>query len=195
MKTTLILQIAVPCALVAGALAQAPPVLPGGSYPATAAEVGMLPDQKRAEADASRLQEGVRNPFATRTDKSPSGPVAKDTQSEEARIRAALDKFTVNGFAQSPDGSLTAQLESIILKEGELLPRVIEGQVDDLRVTKITAKLVEFTWVGDEDADNARQVTKAVDMSPKVAVMLPAPTGAKGQLTTMKSGLPPELEP
>ena len=184
MKSTLLINLAVPCVLAAAALAQAP-VLPGGAAAKTAEEVGILPEQKRATADASRLEPETRNPFVTLTDPTP-GPSKKDTQSEEARIRNVLEKFLVNGIAKGPDGKFTGQMQGgIILKEGELLPRVIEGQVDDLRVTKINPKLVEITWVADEDADKPRKITMAVDMSPTIAVMLPSPDG-RGELTTMR---------
>ncbi len=175
-----------PALLSAPAFAQAPALL-AGEAAETAAEVGVLPEQKEKMVQQYTLTDEERNPFAART-KGSRGKVAVDTQSEESRIRSALETFAVSGISKG-GGGFKAQLGSIILSEGELIPRVIPGQTDELRVTKITPKFVEITWVGDEEAVAPRQVTMSVDLEPRVAVMLPGASaggGAKGQLVYLE---------
>ena len=182
MKLKSILITIAPAALSAQVFAQAPAIL-AGSTAATAAEVGVLPEQKEKMIQQYTLTDEENNPFAVRT-KGAKGKVAVDTQSEESRIRAALEAFAVSGISKGGTG-FKAQLGSIILSEGETIPRIIPGQTDELRVTKITPKFVEVTWVGDEEAAAPRQVTLPVDLEPRVAVMLPGAStggGAKGQL-------------
>ena len=186
MKFKSILLTIAPAALSAGAFAQAPALLIGEAAE-TAAEVGVLPEQKEKMIQQYTLTDEEHNPFAVRT-KGVKGKVAVDTQSEESRIRSALESFAISGISKGGSG-FKAQLGSIILSEGELIPRIIPGQTDELRVTKITPKFVEVTWVGDEEAAAPRQVTLPVDLEPRVAVMLPGANtggGAKGQLVYLE---------
>ena len=53
------------------------------------------------------------------------------------------------------------------------MPRLIPGQSDDLRVTKITPELVEITWVADEEAAKPRKITLEIELEPRVGVLLP----------------------
>ena len=174
MKTTPILNLLVSASLLAGASAQLP-----DTVASSAEEVGLLPAQKSAEAAASRVVPDTRNPFASRT-KSTGGPVVADQQTEESRIRAVLEKFIVNGTAKADGGGYSAQAKGLILREGELLPHLLKDQVDDLRVTKVTPRLVEITWVGDEDATQPRQISLPIDMTATVAVVLPTPEKGSG---------------
>lgn len=158
--------------------AQVAPTLLPAEAPATAAEVGVLPSQKEQMVQKYLVDSEERNPFATRT-KGSAGKIAVDTQSEESRIRSVLESLSVSGISKGGSG-YKAQLGSIILSEGELIPRLIPGQADDLRVTRITPKLVEITWVADEEALSPRQISLPVDLEPKVAVMLPTASSASG---------------
>jgi len=137
--------------------------------------IGVLPHEKESMIKAFVLRQEERNPFADRT-KGEKGQPAEDSQSEDSRIRLALESFSVSGIARGQDG-YKAQLGGIILSEGNLIPRLIPGQSDDLRVTKITPELVEITWVADEEADKPRKITLEIDLDPRVGVLLP--TAAK----------------
>jgi hypothetical protein len=183
MYTKLILTLGLSTALLSGAAGQEA----RGKQAAAAEDIGVLPDQKTAMALKSTVDPEARNPFAARTiDEGLT--IVQDTRSEEGRIRAVLDGFIVNGIAKSSNGGYSAQLESIILKEGQLLPRLLKDQVDQLRVTKITDRLVEITWVGDEDAEKPRQVAMKVDMTPTVEVVLPQPKGVPATTVAVGSG-------
>ncbi len=182
-----------------GASAEEPDIAVSGSGAESAAEVGILPAQKEEMTQKYLMDAQERNPFAKRI-KVENTETEVDTQSEEARIRAALETFVVSGIAKGGDG-YKVQLGSIILSEGEIIPRLIPGQSDDLRVSKITPERVEITWVADEEADLPRQVSLAVDLTAKVGVLLPtgqasapaAPAaGAGGQQFVFQSEEDPE---
>ena len=117
------------------------------------------------------LKQAERNPFADRA-KGEKGIPEQDSQSEDSRIRQALESFSVSGIARGENG-YKAQLGSMILSEGKLVPRLIPGQSDDLRVTKITPELVEITWVADEEAAKPRKITLEIELEPRVGVLLP----------------------
>ena len=134
-------------------------------------EPGVLPNEKEQMLKGFVLKQAERNPFADRA-KGEKGIPADDSQSEDSRIRMALESFSVSGIARGNNG-YKAQLGSMILSEGKLVPRLIPGQSDDLRVTKITPELVEITWVADEEAAKPRKITLEIELEPKVGVLLP----------------------
>ena len=134
-------------------------------------EAGVLPNEKEQMLKGFVLKQAERNPFADRA-KGEKGIPADDSQSEDSRIRMALESFSVSGIAKGNNG-YKAQLGSMILSEGKLVPRLIPGQSDDLRVTKITPELVEITWVADEEAAKPRKITLEIELEPKVGVLLP----------------------
>ena len=134
-------------------------------------EPGVLPNEKEQMLKGFVLKPAERNPFADRA-KGEKGIPADDSQSEDSRIRMALESFSVSGIARGNNG-YKAQLGSMILSEGKLVPRLIPGQSDDLRVTKITPELVEITWVADEEAAKPRKISLEIELEPKVGVLLP----------------------
>ena len=138
------------------------------------AEIGVLPHEKEKLINGFVLKQVERNPFADRA-KGDKGLPSEDSQSEDSRIRLALESFSVSGIARG-QGGYKAQLGSIILSEGKLVPRLIPGQSDDLRVTKITPELVEITWVADEEAAKPRKIILEIDLAPRVGVLLPMAT-------------------
>jgi hypothetical protein len=134
-------------------------------------QTGVLPNEKEEMIKAFVLKQAERNPFADRA-KGEKGIPEQDSQSEDSRIRQALESFSVSGIARGGNG-YKAQLGSMILSEGKLVPRLIPGQSDDLRVTKITPELVEITWVADEEAAKPRKITLEIELEPRVGVLLP----------------------
>ena len=94
------------------------------------------------------------------------------SHSEETKIRSILESLKVNGISRGDNG-YKVQLGGLILKPGRLLPRIIEGQSDDLMVKNISPTNIEITWVGDEEADKPRVMLISVDLDPKVGVVLP----------------------
>ena len=132
---------------------------------------GVLPSQKKEELMVFILDDKDRNPFviAKEENKIVEGV---SSHSEETKIRSILESLKVNGIS-SGDNGYKVQLGGLILKPGRLLPRIIEGQSDDLMVKNISPTNIEITWVGDEEADKPRVMLIPVDLDPKVGVVLP----------------------
>ena len=132
---------------------------------------GVLPSQKKQQLMVFILDDKDRNPFviAKEENKIVEGV---SSHSEETKIRSILESLKVNGISRGDNG-YKVQLGGLILKPGRLLPRIIEGQSDDLMVKKISPTNIEITWVGDEEADKPRVMLISVDLDPKVGVVLP----------------------
>ena len=84
-----------------------------------------------------------------------------------------MDSLVVNGISRGAN-SYKVQLGGLILEKGKILPRLINDQTDDLKVTEITSSKVQITWVGDEEADKPRVMTIPIELEPKVGVELPS---------------------
>ena len=136
----------------------------GGSF-------GVLPSQKKQQLMVFILEDKDINPFviAKEENKIVEGV---SSHSEETKIRSILESLKVNGISRGDNG-YKVQLGGLILKPGRLLPRIIEGQSDDLMVKNISPTNIEITWVGDEEADKPRVMLIPVDLDPKVGVVLP----------------------
>ena len=132
---------------------------------------GVLPSQKKQQLMVFILDDKDRNPFviAKEENKNVEGV---SSHSEETKIRSILESLKVNGISRGDNG-YKVQLGGLILKPGRLLPRIIEGQSDDLMVKNISPTNIEITWVGDEEADKPRVMLIPVDLDPKVGVVLP----------------------
>ena len=132
---------------------------------------GVLPSQKKQQLMVFILDDKDRNPFviAKEENKIVEGV---SSHSEETKIRSILESLKVNGISRGDNG-YKVQLGGLILKPGRLLPRIIEGQSDDLMVKNISPTNLEITWVGDEEADKPRVMLIPVDLDPKVGVVLP----------------------
>ena len=132
---------------------------------------GVLPSQKKQQLMVFILDDKDRNPFviAKEENKIVEGV---SSHSEETKIRSILESLKVNGISRGDNG-YKLQLGGLILKPGRLLPRIIEGQSDDLMVKNISPTNIEITWVGDEEADKPRVMLIPVDLDPKVGVVLP----------------------
>ncbi|MDE0571518.1 MAG: hypothetical protein OSB44_12600 [Verrucomicrobiales bacterium] len=137
----------------------------------SAESFGVLPKKKKEAIKGYLLVSKERNPFAIRA-KEEQIISGADSQTEEAKIRSVLEKLHVSGVAKGIHG-YKVQLGGVILVEGKKIPKLINEQTDDLIVTKITPSMIEITWAGDEEADEPRQLTIAVDLEPKVGIVLP----------------------
>lgn len=65
------------------------------------------------------------------------------------RIQAVLNSLEIRGISKGNRGAKVL-LGDVILEEGKLVPQLIEEQVEDLRCTKITDRLIELTWADEE---------------------------------------------
>ncbi len=174
--STLLVSLACAAALARWAGAQSesplPPDASSGAVSEKASVVGMLPHQKQGKP----LDAKERNPFAELVRVEAVGE-AEDTSTEESNIRAVLASLKVSGVTRGDAGAMKAQLGSFILEEGRELEQIIPNQTDVLKVTKVSEKLVEITWVDVEGSEQPRKHIIELDLSPKVLTRLPSPGG------------------
>lgn len=149
----------------------------GGVRAESAAEIGILPSQKIPAA----IDPGDRNPFATRRSDVEIPLNGIDVESEESRIRQVFAGLRVTGMVPASKGSPRVLVGDLILKEGIELPQVIENQTDVLRVTRITDKKVEITWIDEEVAEAPRKLLIPINLDPEVSFLLPGRSSNVGQ--------------
>jgi len=135
--------------------------------------LGILPKQKKERILEFTLTDEERNPFVISKNDIDIEEGANSSYSEETKIRSILDSLVVNGISRGAN-SYKVQLGGLILEKGKILPRLINDQTDDLKVTEITSSKVQITWVGDEEADKPRVMTIPIELEPKVGVELPS---------------------
>ena len=135
------------------------------------ASFGVFPSQKKQQLMVFILDDKDRNPFVIAKEETKIVE-GVSSHSEETKIRSILESLKVNGISRGDNG-YKVQLGGLILKPGRLLPRIIEGQSDDLMVKNISPTNIEIMWVGDEEADKPRVMLIPVDLDPKVGVVLP----------------------
>lgn len=152
------------------------PAAMGMEAPAPAASfnptrpIKMRPPQKRALL----LKESERNPYARRN---PHEEVAaqETINAEEIRIRNHIASMRVAGRSTGPNG-MRVLLGDLILEEGRILPQLIEGQSEGLRVIDVNEDTVVLGWI---DAENGNPTGKSMqigyDLSPVVSFALGAP--------------------
>jgi len=151
---------ALPCAFCLLAVADDAPRVP-------LSQTGELPDDKTPEL--LRLKE--RNPFTRRETK--IAEVAADRESEESKLRALLEAMPVRGVSRG-DGSVKVLLEHFILKQGEPIPPLLDGQTEQLFVRRITDKQIEIDFVESEKHAEPRKILILIDLRPRVAMRTPS---------------------
>ena len=156
-------------------------LISGDARAESASDIGTLPSQRIP----ATVNEGDRNPFATRIAISEESVGEFNGDSEESRIRQVFSRLNVTGRVPGNGGSPRVLVGDLILAEGELVPQVIENQTDVLRVTRITDKEVELTWVDEEATAAPRRLPIPIDLSAKVDFILPGRGSNGGQFVTM----------
>jgi hypothetical protein len=128
--------------------------------------IGQLPGEKRPDL----LRPKERNPFSRREAKAVE--VTADRESEESRIRAILSSTSVTGIIRG-SGEVKALLGSLVLKEGKLVPPLIEGQTERLVVGSITRTAIEINFVEMDDHAEPRKIVVPIDLRPRISVRPP----------------------
>ena len=134
-------------------------------------DIGVLPEQKKKRLMNFIIGDKDRNPFVV-PKKEAAVVQGVNSHSEETKIRTILESLKVNGISKGKDG-YKVQLGGIILSQGRVLPRIMDGQSDDLIVKEISSKKIEIVWAGDEEADKPRVMSISFDLEPRVGVVLP----------------------
>jgi hypothetical protein len=118
--------------------------------------IGPLPEDKIAET----IKKTEYNPFAERA----ATQVAKeDGESEDSKIRTILNRIPVSGIMKDTDGRYKVLFDGRLLGEGDRLPKYLgNAQTTLQRVSKVTEKVVEFSWVEDQAGVQPRKVVRTV---------------------------------
>ena len=139
--------------------------------------IGLLPKDKEALRPEDSIDTKRPNPFAERKKVVQNKP-SETVETEESKIRNFFDQQKIGGIMKTPDGFEVA-LGRLVLKEGMRVPPVIPAQTQILRVTRVTDKLVEVSWVEGVGLEGAvpRKISKPIDLAPKVHQLLSSDEG------------------
>ena len=134
--------------------------------------IGFLPQDKADLKPEDKMDLKRRNPFAERK-KAVANKPADTAETEESKLRSYFEKIPVSGISKI-GGKLTVTLGRHNLEAGDVLPQVISGQTQILRVLRVEQNLLEIGWVEQASPDIAtpRKITKRIDLTPKVKVLL-----------------------
>jgi len=139
--------------------------------------IGELPGQKKPEL----IQPKERNPFVRREEKVAADNA--DKESEESKLRALFKTMPVTGVIRG-GGETKVLLSTLILKQGEALPPLLEEQTEVLIVGPITDRQVEIDFVESDEQAEPRKILIPIDLRPRVAIMpagvAPAPQPSPG---------------
>ncbi|MGH8046393.1 MAG: hypothetical protein ACREKL_04035 [Chthoniobacterales bacterium] len=126
-------------------------------------QIGELPGQKTPEL----IQPKDRNPFMRRETK--VAVETADKESEESRLRDLFKTLPITGIIRG-GGDVKVLLSNLILKQGELLPPLIESQTEVLIVAAITDNEVEIDFVESNEHAEPRKILIPIDLTPRVAI-------------------------
>lgn len=127
--------------------------------------IGLLPQDKTpVEVDDSE-----RNPFGKKVVKTAEAVV--ETESEEQKIRALVEKLPFGGITRGY-GVVKVLLGSYMLEKDGLLPDVIPGQTERLRVMEVSEKHVELGFVEEDGSVSSRLIKLSFDLKPVVRYKL-----------------------
>lgn len=141
---------------------------------ASGPETILLPSSRRA----STVLASERNPFAKREEPKVEQQAApEDAESEERRISDVLTTLEVVGRTRG-DSGWKVLLGDLILQPGTVLPPVIEGQTQKLRVVDVYDASIEIEWIDDESGDLPRRLFIPVNLTPGIRSTRPGMGGA-----------------
>ena len=133
---------------------------------------GPLPDDRVAET----IRKGERNPFAEKP--AAAAVTAEDGESENAKLMRVLQDIEISGIIKDNEGHYKVLIGRSLLAEGARMPQLIEGQTSRLRVSKVTEKSVEISWVGDQASATPRKVVKQLTVTqPLITQLIPSLSG------------------
>ncbi len=156
-------------------LAGVPAATPAATFTPTRV-IKMRPDQKRQIL----IKESERNPYAKRN---PQEEVAvqKTVDAEELRIRERIGALRVAGRSRGPNG-LRVLLGDLVLEEGRILPQLVEGQIESLRVVELTEEAVVLGWIDPEtERPTGKTMEVPYDLSPSVSFALQGQDAGTGE--------------
>jgi hypothetical protein len=156
--------------------------------------LGPLPDDKQAET----VSKNERNPFAVKI--AASTDPKSVMEGEDAKLHTVLNKIPITGIIRDKEARLSVLIGRRTYREGDKLQWLIPGQTSLLRVSKITEKEVEFSWVENQAEAVPQRVYRKLSINTGVIrqeIVLPggepgAETKALVPVTTKGEYLPPD---
>jgi hypothetical protein len=134
--------------------------------------IGPLPDDRVAET----IRKGERNPFAEKP--AAVATTAEDGESENSKLMRVLQDIEITGITKDNEGHYKVLIGRNLLAEGSRMPPLIEGQTSLLRVSKVTEKSVEISWVGDQASATPRKIVKQLTVTqPLITQVIPSLAG------------------
>lgn len=116
--------------------------------------------------DYTAIKEDEINPFGMVT-MMLDQMVKTETVTEEKRLRQILTGMRVSGIGGSEE-SMSAQVGSVLVRQGDLLPRLFAGQAEKLRVRSISDRGVVLEFIERNNNKEPRTIGLPVDLRPRV---------------------------
>ena len=89
-----------------------------------------------------------------------------------------LQDIEISGIIKDNEGHYKVLIGRSLLAEGARMPQLIEGQTSLLRISKVTEKSVEISWVGDQASATPRKVVKQLTVTqPLITQLIPSLSG------------------
>lgn len=140
-------------------------------------EIGILPSSKRG----SRIDVAERNPYAARTVEKTKG---EDATSEASQIIKILEGLRIRGLSRDRSGNVrTVLYGDLRLTQGAMLPQLLPNQNDELIVSSVTNEEIELAWLNEAGnrVTDGRKLLIAIELEPKVQIVLPGQVEATGE--------------
>lgn len=141
-------------------------------------------DMRMPELDRSALEPELREPAQVKEgERNPFGLVALpqeeaveveaiQAETEEMRLRRVLGNMRISGVSGSP-GSYRVVLNSMQLREGDMLPKLFADQAETIRVTSISDREVILSFSEKDPSIPPRTIGLSYDLKPRASSLLP----------------------
>jgi len=141
-------------------------------------------DMRLPELDRSALEPERRSPTQVPSDeRNPFGMLALaepeekkieelKVETEEMKLRRVLGNMRVGGRSGEP-GSYRVLLGSLLLQEGDMVPKLFANQAELLRVQQISDRQVVLAFVEKKQDLPPRTIGLTIDLEPRVRSLLP----------------------
>lgn len=126
---------------------------------------GLLPEDKTPVLVA----EDERNPFGKRAVK--AAVVRTETESEETKIRGVIERLPLGGMTRGY-GVVKVLIGPYIIAQGGILPDVIPGQTEKVRVLSVSEDKAELGFVDKDGTADTRKISLGIDLKPAVRFKL-----------------------
>ncbi len=157
------------------------------------------------QIDRSIFNPGQRPPEQARAnERNPFGlvvkPPAEETEarqvlalSPEDQLRQVLGGMRISGLSGAP-GSYNALVGPLVLREGEVLPRIFADQAEMLRVKSINDREIVLVFLERDPDLPKREIVLNVDLKPNVRSMLVG-EAFRGLVTSFTAKGVPDVPP